>query len=188
MRANCTKGPAAQVFIRPPVPRPIQHAAIVGTENVVAMTHGANGAALQHGAHRAPAIQETKLMIDQCQGPRCASFLSHASRFGCIQRHWFFAEHSLALFESGNCDLDMCSGGRDYTYQIDIIALDQFLPIAGDNFNAEFFSNALRVFAMLACYSDHARSHAIAKARDLGRARETRADNAYAYCFSVVSL
>jgi hypothetical protein len=68
-------------------------------------------------------------------------------------------------------------GRRNDTHEIDVVTFDEFPPISGNVFNTEFSGNTFCAFAMLAGYSHDARPHAIAKAGDLSRARETGANN-----------
>src|SRR6266545_3269644 len=106
-------------------------------------------------------------MIDQGEHVNLACKVSHASGFGGIHGHRFFAEHGLALLESGERDFHMRRGRRDDAYEIDIVARDQVFPIISDVFNAKLLSDTRCAFTMPAGNRHHLSALAVAKARNL---------------------
>jgi hypothetical protein len=69
-------------------------------------------------------------------------------------------------------------GRSSYAYQIDVIPGDKVLPIISYVFDAELSRDTLGVFATPAGNCDYLRALAIAKAGNLGGAREAGAHNA----------
>ena len=177
MRSDCAERAAAHFCIRPPVPRAIRNAAIVGTKHVVAMTHRTNRAGLQHAAHHSPAIQKPQLVIDQCKHAGSLRLLNHFGGLSGVKRHRLFAQHCFSLIECGESDLHVSGGRCDDAYEIDVVVSYQFLPIIGDVFNSKLFCDCFGAFSIAARNRNNLRSHAIAKARDLRRAGKPRPDD-----------
>src|SRR6187397_351625 len=115
MRTNSAERAASHRLIRPPVPRAIKYATIIGSETVVTMPDCSNRAARQHHSHRAPALEKPKLVIDQGKDSGFLRTLRHAPRFFSIHRHRLFAKHCLALFKCGKRHLHVRRRWRDDT-------------------------------------------------------------------------
>jgi hypothetical protein len=111
------------------------------------MTHGADGARLQHATHRATTVQKPQFVIDQRENAGAFRFFRHARRLLRIQRHRFFTQHCLAVFERRECYFPVGCGRSDDADEVDVVTLGQFLPIVSDVFDAEFSGDCFSAFA-----------------------------------------
>src|SRR5688500_9724028 len=141
------------------------------------MTHGADGARLQHTAHRTAAVEETQLVIDQRKHAGRFCFFHHARRFVRVPSHRLLTQHGLALFERSERDLNVCRRRSDDTDKVYVGALNQPPPVIRDVFDTEFFCDCFSAFAATTGDGDNLRPHAVAETGNLRCSRKPSADD-----------
>ncbi len=116
-------------------------------------------------------------MIDQGEHAGFLRALHHAARFISVHRHRLLAQDGLPSIERGQRHLAMRDHRSHDADKINVIAGYQRAPVAFDVFDIKLARDFFRVFATRAGNRDDARAFTVFESRDLGGAREARANN-----------